>query len=77
MKKFFVLCVLVVACKTEAVDNRDANRWKPYAGCNETQCRSWNSGCQAECMDKKRGADTDMCTNQCRAQYDDCVKSCS
>ena len=81
MKLFtFTLALAVGAlagCKSSGVETHDAGRWKAYSGCNETQCRSWNSGCQAECMDAGRKTDADVCMNQCRVHFDDCVKSCA
>jgi hypothetical protein len=72
-----IACFLgLYACKSGGLETQDAGRWKPYAGCNENQCRSWNSGCQADCMNSQKKIDADSCMNQCRGYFDDCMKSC-
>ena len=69
--------VMMAACAASNRETNDAGRWKPYAGCNENQCRGWNSGCQADCMNATKKGDADVCMNQCRTYMDECTKSCT
>ena len=60
--------------------NKAEGRWQPYSGCGETQCRSWNLGCEADCLNqgsRKNKVDADVCMTQCREKMNVCMQSCN
>ncbi len=77
------LCVaaFILSCAAnKSADTHDPGRWRPYAGCNEGQCRSWNSACEADCMNESRRkniVDADVCITQCRDHMRECNQSCT
>lgn len=76
-----LVCALFVGCASSGTaDTADPGRWQAYSGCGESQCRSWNSACEAECMNKssrKQLVDSDVCMTQCRQKMNECTQSCS
>ena len=59
---------------------KDAGRWTPYAGCGDSQCRSWNSSCEADCMNaskRKAMVNADECMSVCGSKMTECKQSCT
>ena len=76
MKLLCVFALSLLACSS----NKANGRWQVYEGCNEEQCRSWNSACEADCLNqgsRKNAVDANTCTIQCREKMNECTQSCT
>ena len=76
----FFVSFLLACASNSANDTQDPGRWRPYSGCGESQCRSWNSACEVDCMNqskRKQIVDAEVCTTQCREKMNECTSSCS
>jgi hypothetical protein len=78
--KLFILAVAAATSLFACAPAKDSSRWTPYAGCGESQCRSWNSSCEADCMNKSVRKDTvnaDECMSVCGSKMSECKQSCT
>lgn len=77
--KLFCLSFLAMSFMACA-SNKASGRWTPYEGCGEEQCRSWNSACEADCLNqstRKNMVDANTCTAQCGEKMAACKQSCT
>jgi hypothetical protein len=67
---------VVFASACAGTEVRKSDRWASYPGCNEAQCRSWKSECEAECVNAQVTSVSE-CEAKCRSKLDPCLAACS
>lgn len=73
MVAFGLMALVITGCAAQQADPA-AGRWDPYAGCDENQCRSWGSACEADCLNAKTGSQ--RCITECSTKVERCKETC-
>lgn len=75
MKKIFFVLIAIVFIFTCGSGVKKTKIWKPYPGCNETQCQSWYEECSSECLMRGDMGVTE-CENKCWPKKTKCDEDC-